>query len=189
MSTEKIDALVKDMVFNPDGKAKQKQIQDMAKEAGIFPASIQKLYDEIGQGKYQGFTVPAINLRGITYDTARTVFRSAMKNKVGAFIFEIARSEMGYTLQSPGEFVACVLAAALAEEYKGPVFIQADHTQVNRKAWETDANKELNAVRDLIRPISRPASTILISMPPLLSIMKSPISWTSRKTTAASRLE
>jgi tagatose-1,6-bisphosphate aldolase non-catalytic subunit AgaZ/GatZ len=52
------------------------------------------------------------------------------------------------TPQSPGE-PGFGSGSRLAGEC--PVFIQADHTQVNRKAWETDANKELNAVRDLIR--------------------------------------
>ncbi len=154
MSTEKINSLVKDMVFNPDGQEKQKEIKeiiDIGREDGIFPASIQHLYEEIGRGKYQGFTVPAINLRGISYDMARAVYRAAMKRQVGAFIFEIARSEMGYTLQSPGEFVACVLGAGLAEGFRGPVFIQADHTQVNRKVWQSDSLKELNAVRDLVK--------------------------------------
>jgi hypothetical protein len=37
MSTEKIDALVKDMVFNPDGKAKQKQIQEWLRRRGLPP--------------------------------------------------------------------------------------------------------------------------------------------------------
>ena len=75
----------------------------MAYANGLFFASIQNLYDAMGK-KYGGFTVPAVNVRGITFDFARAVFRAAMKNKVGAFVFEIARSEMGYTKQTPGEF-------------------------------------------------------------------------------------
>jgi fructose/tagatose bisphosphate aldolase len=120
-------------------------------EKGIFPASIQNLYEAIGKGQYQGFTVPAMNLRGITFDVARAAFRAAMKNNVGAFIFEIARSEMAYTLQSQGEYSACVLAAAIAEGYKGPVFIQGDHFQVRRKNYGQDPRKELDFLRSLIQ--------------------------------------
>lgn len=151
LPAEKIDSLVKDMVFGSDGKAKANEIRQIARTTGIFPASIQSLYSAIGKGQYKGFTVPAMNLRGITYDTARAVFRAAVKNKVGSFIFEIARSEMEYTLQGPEEFVACVLAAAVAEGFKGPVFIQADHTQIRRKTWETEPEKELNAFKALIK--------------------------------------
>jgi fructose/tagatose bisphosphate aldolase len=151
LPAEKINSLVKDMVFGSDGKAKADEIRQIARTAGVFPASIQILYEAIGKGQYKGFTVPAINLRGISYDTARAVLRAAVKNKVGAFIFEIARSEMEYTLQGPEEFVACVLAAAAAEGFQGPVFIQADHTQIRRKTWDTEPDKELNAVKALIK--------------------------------------
>jgi fructose/tagatose bisphosphate aldolase len=74
-----------------------------------------------------------------------------LKGKVGALVFEIARSEMGYTLQSPGEYAACVLAAALSEGFAGPVFIQGDHIQVNRKNFGTDPQKELEFIRSLIK--------------------------------------
>jgi fructose/tagatose bisphosphate aldolase len=150
-NTSEIESLVREMVFGPDGKAKQKQIREMALAQGIFPASIQLLYEEIGKGKYKGFTVPAMNIRGITFHTAMAAFRAAIKNSVGPFIFEIARSEMGYTLQSPGEYAAAVMAAAIAEGYKGPLFIQGDHMQVRRKNYSTDPKKELDFVRSLIK--------------------------------------
>ena len=109
-------------------------IKEIAKAAGAVPASIQGLYEEMGK-KFPGFTVPAINIRGLTYDTARAVFRTAIKNNSGAFIFEIARSEIGYTKQRPLEYSAVVLAAAVREGYKGPVFIQGDHFQLVRKNY------------------------------------------------------
>ena len=96
-----IETLVKDMVFGAENQAKQRQIREKAADAGIYPASIQELYEKIGQGQFSGFTVPAMNLRGITFDMARAAFRAALKNKVGPYIFEIARSEMLYTWQTP----------------------------------------------------------------------------------------
>ena len=68
--------------------------------------------------------MPAINVRGMSYDTARAIFRTAVKLKAGAFILEIARSEIAYTDQRPTEYVAVMLAAALREGFRGPVFIQ-----------------------------------------------------------------
>ena len=146
-----IESLVREMVFGSDSEAKQQQIREMAFAGGMFFASIQNLYDAIGKGEYKGFTVPAINLRGLTFDMAKAIFRAAIKNNVGPFIFEIARSEQGYTSQPPGEFSAAILAAGLVEGYKGPVFIQADHTQFNRKNYAADPRAETDAIKKAIR--------------------------------------
>jgi len=151
---EKIDALVEDSVFSTDNQVKEEQrriIRELASVQGIFPASIQGLYEAAGKGLYHGVTVPAINIRGLTYQAARAVFRAALKDRVGAFIFEIARSEIGYTGQRPGEYAACVLAAAIREGFKGPVFLQGDHFQVNHNRYSSEPEKELNAIKELIR--------------------------------------
>ena len=105
---------------------------------GTYPASINELYMARGKGKIPStFTVPAINLRVIAFDCARAVFRTAGKINAGAFIFEIARSEMTYTDQRPAEFTTSILAAAIAEKYTGPVFIQGDHFQVSPKKYSS----------------------------------------------------
>ena len=118
---------------------------------GAVPASIHELYMARGKGDVpHTFTVPAMNLRMLAFDAARAVFRAAGSLNAGAFIFEIARSEMGYTDQRPAEFVTSVLAAAIAEGYKGPVFIQGDHFQVSAKRYASDAETELKALRELI---------------------------------------
>jgi len=105
----------------------------------------------MGRGECSGFTVPAVNIRGLTYDTARALFRSALKNKAGAIIFEIAKSEMGYTDQSPYEYSTVVIAAAVKEGYKGPIFIQGDHFQINPKNYAQDREKEIAGLRELIK--------------------------------------
>jgi fructose/tagatose bisphosphate aldolase len=66
-------------------------------------------------------------------------------------IFEIARSEMGYTAQRPAEYATVVLAAALRQEYHGPIFIQGDHFQINAKKYASDPEGEVQGVKDLIR--------------------------------------
>jgi fructose/tagatose bisphosphate aldolase len=153
-----IDTLIEQAVFGdsePVMEEHQRIIRDRAPGQGIFPASIQGLYDASGKGLYRGITVPAINIRGITYDVARAVFRAAIKDRVGAFILEIARSEIGYTRQRPGEYAACILAAAIREGFKGPVFIQGDHFQVRRAMYRADPEAELSEIRELIREAIR----------------------------------
>jgi len=127
-----------------------KKIFDAASEKGIYPSSIQEFYMARGRGKFSGFTVPAINLRSMTYDLARAIFRVAEKNNSGAFIFEIARSEIGYTNQPPIEFAGMVLAAAVKEDYSGPVFVQGDHFQVNAAKFKENPEKEIEGLQALI---------------------------------------
>ncbi len=74
-----------------------------------------------------------------------------MEMNVGPFIFEIARSEIGYTKQRPLEYSTVVLAAAVKEGYQGPVFIQGDHFQLVRKNYLADAKPETDYVKGLIK--------------------------------------
>jgi fructose/tagatose bisphosphate aldolase len=151
-----VDDLVFTAVFSTDADAKasaRREIHLRARQAGAVPSSISALYKAIGRGEVtRKFTVPAFNIRALTYDVARALFRVAMRHDVGPFIFEIARSEIGYTEQRPGEYAACVLAAAIAEGYKGPVFIQGDHFQASAKKWATEEGKaaEIKALESLI---------------------------------------
>ena len=127
-----------------------KKIFDSAYEEGIYPSSIHDFYMARGRGEFGGFTVPAINLRSMTYDLARAIFRVGEKNGSGAFIFEIARSEIGYTDQAPIEYASMVLAAAIKEGYSGPVFIQGDHFQVNAAKFKENPDKEIESLKTLI---------------------------------------
>ena len=146
-----MDRLIYEAVFSEEERKKGLLllVKEIAKACGAVPASIQGLYEEMGRS-YPGFTVPAINIRGLTYDSARAVFRKALEKKVGAFIFEIARSEIGYTKQKPLEYSAVVLAAAVREGYQGPVFIQGDHFQLVRKNYLSGPELETNYVKGLI---------------------------------------
>lgn len=125
-------------------------IRCAALELGVFPASIHELYMARGRGDVpMTFTTPAFNLRALSHHAARAMFRAANKINGGAFIFEIARSEMSYTAQRPAEYVTNIIAAAVAEGYVGPVFIQGDHFQVSAKKYQANPEAELQAVRDL----------------------------------------
>ena len=148
-----MDKLAYAAVFGADDERDDARwlIWEIGQALGVRPSSIHDLYLARGRGEAGGFTVPAINVRGMAYDTARAVFRTAIKLKAGAFICEIARSEIAYTDQRPGEYVAVILAAALREGFRGPVFIQGDHFQVSAKKFATDPETEVNAVKQLAR--------------------------------------
>ncbi len=127
-------------------------IWETARSLGIVPASINELYLARGKGLIaQSFTVPAMNLRVMGFDSARAALRAAKNRKVGALIFEIARSEMTYTDQRPAEYVSSILAAAIAEGWKGPVFIQGDHFQVSAKKYAANPEPEIKAIQELIK--------------------------------------
>lgn len=149
-----IDDLVYTAVFSEDEDVKEEAkaiIRDIANEFGAVSSSIHDLYMAMGRGETRDFTTPAINIRGMTYDVARQIFKVANKHDVGAFIFEIAKSEIGYTFQRPSEYATVVLAAAIKEGYKGPVFIQGDHFQFNAKNYNQDPEKELQSIQALTK--------------------------------------
>src|SRR5881275_820538 len=155
MTDINIDQLVHTAVFG-DGDAKadaRRTIHLEARRRGAVSSSIYPLYMAFGRNEIErAFTVPAFNIRALTYDAARALFRAAKRHDVGAFVFEIARSEIGYTEQRPAEYAACVLAAAMRENFEGPVFIQGDHFQASAKKWATEEGKnaETKALESLI---------------------------------------
>jgi fructose/tagatose bisphosphate aldolase len=149
-----LDGLVSNAVFAAEGTQATARylLWEMGQVLGIQSASIHDLYMARGRGETrEGWTVPAMNLRALTYDMARAVFRAAIARDVGAMIFEIARSEIGYTAQRPAQYTAAVIGAAIREGYRGPLFIQGDHFQMSAKKYASDPEPELKAVEDLIR--------------------------------------
>jgi fructose/tagatose bisphosphate aldolase len=124
-------------------------IRHLARATGAWSASIHDLYIAAGQGAYANATTPAINVRGMAYDLAQTIFLAAQDTASKQVIFELARSEMGYTDQRPSEYATVVLAAAIKAGWQGPVFIQGDHYQASLSAWGKDPAAELDAVRSL----------------------------------------
>ena len=147
-----MDALVREAVFgSEDEKTRARwMLWEIGQQAGVRAASIHELYMARGRGEVAPFTTPAINVRILSYDTGRAIFRAAKKLDVGAVICEIARSEIAYTDQRPAEYVAVMTAAALREGFQGPLFIQGDHVQVNAKKYASDAETEVGAIRKLI---------------------------------------
>jgi fructose-bisphosphate aldolase, class II len=152
LQSEAMDTLVREAVFGDerDQLEARQLIWELGQAVGVRPGSIHDLYLARGRGECSGFTVPAINIRMLGYDTARAVFRAARARDAGAIILEIARSEIAYTEQRPAEYVAVVTAAALREGYRLPVFIQGDHCQVNAKKYSADPEGEVGEVKKLI---------------------------------------
>src|SRR5260221_5764838 len=153
------DALVYTAIFGDGSRVEpgmteeeaRQKIREQAREKGIIPYSIYDFYHAIGTGKViPRFTVPAINIRTLTYDTAQIVFGLIKKHTIGPVIFEIARSEMEYTTQSPDEYATVILAAALQTGYSGPVYLQGDHFQLSAKKYKEDKEKEVQRIKDLI---------------------------------------
>ncbi len=152
LQSEATDHVVWRAVFGTESERQAARwiLWELGQITGARPASIQALYLARGRGECGGFTVPAINVRAMAYDSARAVFRAARAGKAGAIILEIARSEIAYTAQRPAEYVAVMMGAAIREGFTSPLFIQGDHCQVNAKKYAEDPNGEVEAVKTLI---------------------------------------
>jgi tagatose 1,6-diphosphate aldolase GatY/KbaY len=146
-----IDRLIATAVFAEglERDAARWLIRVAAPALGAWPASIHPLYMAAGRGEYANRTAPAINVRGLAYDSMRAVYRAARANDCKIMLFELARSEMSYTQQRPGEYASNALAAAIKEGHQGPVFIQGDHYQISAKNYAGDSDRELDALREL----------------------------------------
>jgi fructose/tagatose bisphosphate aldolase len=152
MEEQKIKKLAWNSNFGKEKKQAQKKIREIAKESGIFLSSTNNLYKARSQEQIPlNFTVPAFNIRTWTYDVAKLIFKIVKKKKVGLFVFEIAQSEIDYTNQSPSEYSSSILAAAISENYKGPIFIQGDHFQIKTKDKKNPTKEEIKKVKDLIK--------------------------------------
>ena len=84
-----IDDLIFTAVFSSQdetGRAARWLIRRSGAALGVLSTSIMPLYEAMGRKEVSGFTVPAINIRALTYDVAQAVFRAAMKKKVGPVI-------------------------------------------------------------------------------------------------------
>jgi hypothetical protein len=152
LKSEATDKVVWQAVFGetPERDAARWLLWELGQATGARPTSIAPIYFARGRGECGGFTVPAINIRMLTYDTARAIFRAAKKRNGGAILLEIARSEIAYTDQRPAEYVSVILAAALREGWTLPVFIQGDHCQVNAKKYQANPRGEVGEVKKLI---------------------------------------
>ncbi|HSQ29367.1 MAG TPA: aldolase, partial [Gemmatimonadaceae bacterium] len=93
LASANMDRLVRAAVFGDGGEKEHARwlIWEIGQGVGVRAASIHDLYMARGRGETHGFTVPAINVRGMSYDTARSIFRTAIKLNAGAFLLEIAR--------------------------------------------------------------------------------------------------
>ena len=122
LKSEATDKLVWQAVFgdSADRDAARWLLWELGQASGVRPSSIGPIYFARGRGECGGFTVPAINVRMLAYDTARAIFRTAKKQNGGAILLEIARSEIAYTDQRPAEYVTVMMAAALREGFVGP---------------------------------------------------------------------
>jgi hypothetical protein len=153
MESSNIDKLVWEATFNPEQKSADEYRQLIRKAAlkqGIVLSSIYDYYKKKAKDKRK-VSIPAINVRGMAYNTGRAVFEAAKNDRVTAMILEIARSEIGYTAQRPKEYAASILAAAVKEGYSGPLFLQGDHFQMPEAEYRESPEKEREKIKSLIR--------------------------------------
>src|SRR5688500_8352054 len=94
LTSDQMDRLARAAVFGAQDERGYARwfLWEIGQNVGGRAASIHDLYRARGRGEIRGFTAPAINVRGLSYDTGRAIFRTANRMKAGAFILEIARS-------------------------------------------------------------------------------------------------
>lgn len=150
---------------------------EIARVLGIYPASIDRLYQSIGHDGFpHRFTVPAINVRAVAFESARGIFQAMDECRAGAVIFELSRGEIGFTGQRPHEYATSILCAAIAEGYRGPIFLQGDHFQISATRFAKDQDVEIAALEALIaEAISAGFFNIDIDASTLVDLSRAPV--------------
>src|SRR5258708_20597587 len=100
-----MDDLVRQAVFG-DKDAREVGrwlIWEIGQHAGVRPASIHELYMARGRGEAPPFTTPAMNVRVLTYDSGRAIFRAAKRLQAAPGISRIARSQIAHPDQRPAD--------------------------------------------------------------------------------------
>jgi len=157
LRAETIDMLAREAALNGDKDVKlsaQYIIREAGLLLGIKPGSNHDFYMAKEQGKWPNTTAGTFNIRTGVYQEARILMRVVKENNIGAFGFELARSETRYTGQRPGEYVAMGIAAAIREGHEGLLFFIGDHYQVNKDKYFAGGEareKEIGAVKSMIR--------------------------------------
>lgn len=150
LESDKWNAVVEKAVWGSEDErtAAKWLIWEVGQYVGVRPASINDLYMARGKEEVDlNFTVPAMNLRGLGYDMARAVFKTAKRLKVGALICELARSEMSYTDQPPAEYVTMMIAGAIREGWRGGLPIQGDHFQAKAAGPGKPVEGEIESIK------------------------------------------
>lgn len=128
-----------------------KAIMQAAIKHGVYPASIHELYMAFARGEVSGFTVPALNVRALTYDFSAMIHSVILQHSIGPVIFEIALSEQEYTDQTHMQYTSSILAGAMKAGYAGPVFLMGDHYQLKTDAFRKDKEAELKRLQEAMR--------------------------------------
>jgi len=122
---------------------KAANLREITRSAGVYPASIHEFYAANLRQEYPSMAVPAINIRGMTFDIACAAWRAAQKCQAGPIIFELAPFEMISGSQDFSEYCAIIQAAAVHEGYAGPVFLQGD-------LFQLDTGDDLPYIKEMI---------------------------------------
>lgn len=146
------DEWLRSLILGNLGERKRvyREIVKLAGKKGIQLASTLELYQK-RKDSGSNLVIPAFNLRGMTFELALGIFQAVQELKTEFFIFEIARSELGYTSQHPYSYAGLVLAAALESDWQRPVYLQADHLQVNPERYGNSLLREIHVVKKLLK--------------------------------------
>ncbi|MCO5173714.1 MAG: class II fructose-bisphosphate aldolase [Trueperaceae bacterium] len=114
---------------------------------GVAPAPVGTVYRALAEGRIAPLTVPAFNVRGLTFDVVSAIYRRATEQDAAGVMFELAPSEAAVADQSFAQYAALVCAAAAVTGYRGPVLVQGDHFSVEEAA---DAVRVESLARDAL---------------------------------------
>lgn len=117
-----IDAFARNAVFNDDPHIRRRlryALREAAAVAGVVSRPLDGLLANLAESRSELGTLLSFRLSGHCYDLARLILRTAVQHEAAGIVLE-----QGWTGQSPWEFSALMLAAAMREGWRGPLHLR-----------------------------------------------------------------
>ncbi len=154
-NTEKFIQIIPHLLEKPDGQVKDNirhlyyLLSNICWTQGIYFSSLQKI--NISQGTQDAFPkicVPVFDISDLTLKQILELTRvfqnkNAQKNSLAAFSVDFAGLEEVDLLIQLSRFASAILQ----HEYRGPLFIQADHLKFDGSRFENDREKLLEELK------------------------------------------
>ena len=123
-------------------------IYSIAWKLNIFPSSLQKIYK--AQASHEIFPqikILSLDVTEDSFENLRILFNSMNKEETKLLSFSINPKQMDQTWFFP--YITKILAAAIMEDYSGPIFLQTDNIYFDPLSFENDRDNLLDRLKKI----------------------------------------
>lgn len=123
-------------------------IYSIAWKLNIFPSSLQKIYKAQASHEISPqIKILSLDITEDSLENLRILFNSMNKEETKLLSFSINPKQMDQTWFFP--YITKILAAAIMEDYSGPIFLQTDNIYFDPLSFENDRDNLLDRLKKI----------------------------------------